>query len=46
MRFSGSVAAGECSATPRVTVLLPVHNGADYLREAIDSVLAQNVHEL
>jgi len=29
------------SATPRVTVLLPVHNGADYLREAIDSVLAQ-----
>ena len=46
MRFSGSVAAGERIGHTRVTVLLPVHNGAEYLREAIDSVLAQNVHEL
>lgn len=26
---------------PRVTIGLPVYNGADYLREAIDSILAQ-----
>jgi glycosyltransferase involved in cell wall biosynthesis len=29
------------SITPRVTVLLPVHNGAEYLRESIHSVLTQ-----
>jgi glycosyltransferase involved in cell wall biosynthesis len=28
--------------TADITVLLPVHNGANYLREAIDSVLAQS----
>jgi hypothetical protein len=27
--------------TPRVTVLLAVHNGGDFLREAVESVLAQ-----
>ncbi len=26
---------------PLITVILPVHNGAQYLREAIDSILAQ-----
>jgi glycosyltransferase involved in cell wall biosynthesis len=29
------------TASPRVTVLLAVHNGGAYLREAVDSVLAQ-----
>jgi len=29
--------------TPRVTVLLPVHNGAHHLREAVDSILAQTL---
>lgn len=29
------------SSTPLVTVLMPVHNSADFLRAAIDSVLAQ-----
>lgn len=27
--------------TPRVSIVIPVYNGADYLREAIDSALAQ-----
>jgi GT2 family glycosyltransferase len=30
-------------AGPRVTVLLPVHNGEPYLRQAIESVLAQTL---
>jgi hypothetical protein len=30
---------------PAVTILLPVHNGAQYLRQAIDSVLAQDFHD-
>lgn len=29
------------NALPKVTVLMPVYNGATYLREAIDSILAQ-----
>jgi hypothetical protein len=29
--------------TPKVTVLMPVHNGAAYLRAAIESVLAQTL---
>ena len=28
--------------TPRVTVLMPVYNGAKYLKEAIDSILSQS----
>jgi len=28
--------------TPKVTVLMPVHNGERYIREAIDSILAQS----
>lgn len=28
--------------TPRISVALPVRNGADYLRDALDSVLAQD----
>lgn len=30
---------------PRVTVLMPVHNGENYLREAIESVLAQTFRD-
>lgn len=30
---------------PEVTVILPVHNGANYLSEAIDSVLAQDYRD-
>jgi glycosyltransferase involved in cell wall biosynthesis len=30
------------SAEPRVTVMMPVHNAQAYLREALDSVLAQS----
>jgi hypothetical protein len=30
---------------PRVTVLLAVHNGGDFLREAVDSVLAQTLSD-
>lgn len=33
------------SHPPRVTVLLPVYNGADFLRPAIDSILAQSVSD-
>ena len=31
--------------SPRVTVLLPVFNGENYLREAIESILAQTFHD-
>ena len=30
---------------PRVTILMPVHNGASYLREAIESILAQTFRD-
>lgn len=30
---------------PRVTVLMPVYNGGSFLREAIDSILAQNYRD-
>lgn len=33
-------------STPRVSVILPVHNGEEFLREAIDSVLAQSEQNL
>ncbi|NVN92663.1 MAG: glycosyltransferase, partial [Desulfuromonadales bacterium] len=33
------------SSTPRVTVLMPVFNGERYLREAIDSILAQTFRD-
>lgn len=29
------------SFTPKISIVIPVYNGADYLREAIDSALAQ-----
>ena len=31
--------------TPAITIVLPVHNGERYLREAIDSVLAQTYRD-
>src|SRR4026207_76576 len=30
---------------PRVTVLMPVYNGADYLRQGIDSILRQTCRD-
>jgi glycosyltransferase involved in cell wall biosynthesis len=34
-------AAHAASQTPRVSIILPVHNGAAYLEQAVDSVLQQ-----
>jgi len=31
---------------PRVSIIIPVYNGANYMREAIDSALAQNSDEV
>lgn len=36
---------GEQDALPTVSVILPVFNGGDLLREVIDAVLAQDPHE-
>ena len=33
------------STIPRVTVGLPVYNGARYLRDAVDSLLAQTMSD-
>lgn len=33
------------AAQPKVTVLMPVYNGAPFLREAIDSILAQSFRD-
>ncbi|MGE5664250.1 MAG: glycosyltransferase [Deltaproteobacteria bacterium] len=30
------------ASDPRVSIVIPVHNGSDYMREAIDSALAQS----
>ena len=32
--------------TPRVSIIIPVYNGANYMREAIDSALAQSYDNL
>jgi hypothetical protein len=34
------------SDTPTVSVIMPVHNGAEHLREAMDSVLCQSITRL
>ena len=36
-----SAAAAQSHMAPAVTVLMPVHNGAPYLKQAIESILAQ-----
>ncbi|MXP10351.1 glycosyltransferase family 2 protein [Pseudoblastomonas halimionae] len=36
-----STPPGSPSATPAVSIVLPVHNGERYLREALDSILVQ-----
>jgi glycosyltransferase involved in cell wall biosynthesis len=33
------------SSSPAVSVVLPVHNGADFLKAALDSILAQTVRD-
>lgn len=33
-------------AQPKVSVLVPVYNGAQYLKECLDSILAQHFHDL
>jgi GT2 family glycosyltransferase len=38
---AGGRAVPATGVGPRVSVVIPVHNGANYLREAIDSALAQ-----
>ena len=35
----------EDAATPRVSIGLPVYNGADYLREALDALVAQTFED-
>lgn len=35
----------DSTAPPRVSMVMPVHNGARWLAAAIDSVLAQNFHD-
>ncbi|OHC99500.1 MAG: hypothetical protein A2885_22985 [Sphingopyxis sp. RIFCSPHIGHO2_01_FULL_65_24] len=39
--MTGTEAFDSTTASPRVSVVMPVHNGARWLDEAIDSVLAQ-----
>lgn len=34
-----------CTAAPKVSVLMPVYNGERYLREAIDSILKQTLRD-
>ncbi|MDP9360546.1 MAG: glycosyltransferase [Acidobacteriota bacterium] len=34
------------SSVPRVSIVIPVYNGANYLRQAIDSALAQTVNDV
>ena len=38
-------ATGVQEPTPKVSVGLPLRNGAEYLREALDSILAQSFHD-
>lgn len=35
-------AIGRSTPVPRVSILMPVHNGASFLRDALDSLLAQS----
>jgi len=41
MRGSGGPTAGQATARPLVSVVIPVYNGEAYLAEALDSVFAQ-----
>ena len=36
----------KASWTPRVTIIIPVYNGANYMREAIDSALSQTYQNI
>lgn len=36
----------QMAASPRVSVLMPVYNGEDYLQEAVESVLSQTMGDL
>src|SRR5690606_1400221 len=44
-RVSDREAGIEDSPPPRVTVAMPVYNGADYIERALDSLLAQDFED-
>ena len=40
-KIDSKISKAKVSATPMLTVIMPVYNGAKYLREAMDSILNQ-----
>jgi GT2 family glycosyltransferase len=42
----GNIEQGERAYRPYISVVIPVYNGANFLREAVDNILAQNYSPL